>query len=129
MNRRSFIALASGLFVPWEPERVYSFLPAWRLIPRDNWGWHRIISSSALVLSEAQCPNTHYQFGCSVTILSPHNLLDVTKTAEAWGQKLPPFRDSFVFGRTPDEWSSYQDSQRRSRELGHDRGLNMDRYT
>ncbi len=34
MNRRSFLTLASGLLVPWERERVYSFAtprePQWR---------------------------------------------------------------------------------------------------
>ena len=31
MNRRSFLALASGLLVPWQPERVYSFAGGWAL--------------------------------------------------------------------------------------------------
>ena len=35
LSRRSFMALASGLFVPYEPERVYSFLPGYRLWDRS----------------------------------------------------------------------------------------------
>lgn len=52
MNRRSFMALASGLLVPWEPERVYSFLPAWRLVTRSIFdaGWLPI---GAAILADA----------------------------------------------------------------------------
>lgn len=117
MNRRNFIALASGLLVPWQPERVYSFLPAWRLLHQE-WFFGWFASGSIVVLPE-QCPDTTYNFGGiagqHVLAINPTNLLDVTKSAEAYGKVLR-FRDPDTFGRTETEWAEYRMRQEWSRE-------------
>lgn len=118
MNRRHFFALASGLLVPYEPERVYSFLPAWRLLPREFFD-DKLASLSALDVSTEQVPNKiyfggpsaeevepydrylvslpdalyarrHSTWGHNAGVIHPSNLLDVQKSAEAFGY--PAFR-------------------------------------
>ena len=111
MNRRHFFALASGLLVPWEPERSYSFLPAWRLIRRDFLDSF-IPGLSGLELSGDQIPGQMFfglpygedaddftdaylprplraiassVWGRNVGVIHPSNLLDVQKSLEAFG--------------------------------------------
>jgi hypothetical protein len=94
LNRRSFIALASGLLVPWEPERVYSFLPAWRLVSR--WVFESgHLPAGAIVLTDPELGygafrsplHTHPAWTAPHGFLfcAPENLLDVQKSAEAYG--------------------------------------------
>jgi hypothetical protein len=102
-GRRSFFALASGLLAPWQPERVYSFLPAWRLLPRPAFD---DIASAMVVALPDQCPDKYYMWG-NTNVINPANLLDVQKSAEAYGIQLR-MRDAETFGRTDEEWAAYR---------------------
>ena len=111
MNRRHFFALASGPLVPWEPERIYSFLPAWRLVRRDFADIY-LPPLSELWLREEQIPGKlfigfredddfcEYSDGYlpaairrdaesvwarNAGVIHPSNLLDVQKSLEAYG--------------------------------------------
>jgi len=94
VNRRSFIALASGLLVPWQPERVYSFLPAWRLVSR--WVFENgHLPVGTMVLTDPSLDYAHFRspIRCDADgycegglfFCAPENLLDVQKSAEAYG--------------------------------------------
>jgi len=97
ISRRSFLTLASGLLVPYEAGRVYSFLPAWRLVSRwvfDN-GY---ITDGALVMVDPVLTDglfrsprhTHplWETDPGTNVISPENVLDVKKSAEAYGLTL-----------------------------------------
>lgn len=110
LKRRSFLALASGLFVPWEPERVYSFLPAWRLIDRTFFE-DRVVPRRLVVSSNQEpdqfwigrpaqiqdlppmpgLPGAAFTWRNRLGVLHPSNVLDVRKSAEAYGLKLEWF--------------------------------------
>ena len=99
-SRRSFMALASGLLLPYEPERVYSFLPAWRLVSR--WvldggflpATALVVANSAVppgefrsaILTRANCPSGEFH-------IHPDNVIDVVKSSEAYGLPIAGVRE------------------------------------
>lgn len=91
MNRRNFIALASGLLVPWQPERVYSFLPAWQLVDRDWYATH------VAWLGLIRVKDAYVTYDCvrhlvkknSELWVNSENLLDILKSADAYGLPRP----------------------------------------
>jgi len=100
MQRRDFFKLASGLLVPWEPERVYSFLPAWRLIRRD-WIDDNMADLKCLrvvyyqALDKLYLPHRGWQPRAVARregIINRANLLDVRKSFEAYGYAPLPER-------------------------------------
>lgn len=93
MNRRSFMTLASGLLVPWEPERVYSFLPAWRLVSRWVLDNGHIDPSLPLrldaSLSGDAFTSAFYHMREAAHRIHPSNVLDVLKSCDAFGYPRP----------------------------------------
>jgi hypothetical protein len=82
MTRRTLLQLASGLLVPYEPERVYSFLPAWRLMRRDFAEHHfpgRVFAVAGWVHPD-HFVDTQFCFR-----FHESNRLDIEKSSEAFG--------------------------------------------
>jgi hypothetical protein len=111
ISRRAFMALASGLLVPYEPERIYSFLPAWRLLQREFVD-RNIAHLSRVVVCASQepdklflgapwlkpgdkypgvpdgMPDPRWVADNVLGIIHPSNLLDVQKSCEAFGVEM-----------------------------------------
>ena len=112
MNRRNFIALASGLLVPWQPERVYSFLPAWRLINRSFYE-NEFLTRKLKVFAAQEpdrlfvggpgfndynrdgdryfpgIPGSDFVHRNKLAIVHPSNVIDILKSADAYGVPRP----------------------------------------
>ena len=104
-SRRSLFAAASGLLLPYEPERVYSFLPAWRLINRDCFDMYlsgmRLVVAPGLV-HENRFRHPRQTSGSGRNLsnipgrdgwcpdgevwINPANALDAVKSFEAYGE-------------------------------------------